>query len=85
MPLARIPSGMCYFFITNKDVRPDEHLSALLFALFVNDIEDYLLANGCSYVNIDNEALDNYIKLLVLMYADDTILVADSRKTYKKL
>ncbi len=36
-------------------------MSPLLFALFVNDIEDHLLTNGCSYVNIDNEALDNYI------------------------
>ncbi len=25
-------------------------MSHLLFALFVNDIEDHLLANGCSYV-----------------------------------
>ncbi len=56
----------------------------LLFALFVNDIEDHLLANGCSYVNIDNEALDNYIKLLVLMYADDTILIADSDENLQK-
>ncbi len=44
-----------------------ENVSPLLFTLFVNDIEDHLLANGCSYVNIDKEALDNYITLLVLM------------------
>ncbi len=42
------------------------------------------LENGCSYVNIDNEALDNYIKLLVLMYADDTILIADSEENLQK-
>ncbi len=28
-------------------------MSPLLFALFVNDIEDHLLANGCSYVTIE--------------------------------
>ena len=72
------------FFITNKGVRQGENLSPLLFALFVNDIEEYMLANGCSYVNIDNEALDNYIKLLVLMYADDTILIADSKENLQK-
>ncbi len=59
-------------------------MSPLLFALFVNDIEDHVLANGCSYVIIDNEALDNYIKLLVLMYADDTILIADSEENLQQ-
>ncbi len=34
------------FFITNKGVRQDENVSPLLFALFVNDIENHLLANG---------------------------------------
>ncbi len=72
------------FLITNKGVRQGENLSPLLFALFVNDIEDHLLANGCIYVNIDNEAFDNYIKLLVLMYADDTILIADSEENLQK-
>ncbi len=66
------------FFISNKGVRQGKNLSPLLFALFVNDIEDHLLANGYSYVNIDNKALNSYIKLLVLMYADSTILSADS-------
>ncbi len=74
-----------FFFITNKGVRQGENMWPLLFALFVNDIEDHLLANGCSYVNIDNEALDNYIKLLVLMYADNTILIADSEENLQKL
>ncbi len=58
--------------------------------LFIDNVSDFLpsmstyclwgnfQANGCSYVNIDNEALDNYIKLLLQMYADDTILIADS-------
>ncbi len=59
-------------------------MSPLLFALFVNDIKNHLLANGCSYVNIDNEVLDNYIKLLVLIYADNTIIIADSDENLQK-
>ncbi len=59
-------------------------MSPLLFALFVNDIKDHLLTNGCNYVNVDNEALDNYIKVLVLRYADDTILIADSEENLQK-
>ncbi len=62
-----------------------ENVSPLLLTLFVNDIEDHLLANGCSYVNIDKEALDNYITLLVLMLADDTILIADSEGNLQKV
>ncbi len=72
------------FFIINKGVRQGENVSPLLFALFVNDIEDHLLTNGCSYINFDNETLDNYIKVLVLMYADDTILIADSEENLQK-
>ncbi len=34
--------------------------------------------------NIDNEALDSYITLLVLMYADDAILIADSEGNLQK-
>ncbi len=59
-------------------------MSPLLFALFVNNIEDHILANGCSYVNIDNVALGNYIKLSVLIYAHDTILIADSEENLQK-
>ncbi len=33
---------------------------------------------------LDNEALDSYIKLLVLIYPDDTILIADSEENLQK-
>ncbi len=80
-----INSQKSHFFITNKGVRQGEKLSTLLFALFVNDIEDHLLANGCKYVNIDNEALGNYIKLLVRMCADDTIIITDNEENLEKV
>ncbi len=72
------------FFITNKGVSQGENLSPKLFTLFENDIEDYLLGNSCHHVNIDIEALDNYLKLLVLMYPDDTILIDDSEDNVQK-
>ncbi len=59
-------------------------MSHLLYALFVNGIEYNLLANGCSYINIDNDALDNSIQLLVVMYAEHTILIADSEENVQK-
>ena len=61
------------FFISTRGVRQGENLSPLLFSLFVNDIESEFLKLGCSYIN-----LDNFIRLMVLMYAADTIILADS-------
>ena len=66
------------FFISARGVRQGENLSPLLFSLFVNDIEDEFIKMGCKFLEFNDEQLDNFIKLLVLMYADDTIILADS-------
>ncbi len=59
-------------------------MSLLLFAIFENNIENHLIANDRSYVNLHNEVLDNYIKLLMLMYINNIILIA-SHNMYGKL
>ena len=64
-------------FVCNVGVRQGENLSPLLFAFYVNDLENYLLEHNCNYLNFD-DSLDTYLKLLVLMYADDTIILCDS-------
>lgn len=60
-------------------VRQGENLSPLLFSLFVNDIQDYLCNLGCNSLNlpVDNP-FKNYLKLLVVLYADDTVLLSDT-------
>ena len=76
------------FFGSFKGVRQGENLSPLLFSLFLNDLEDFFVDNGCSNLNCDLNIpgmdLEKFIRLLVLLYADDTILLASSRFALQK-
>ncbi len=57
-------------------VRQGKQLSPLLFSLHVNDIEGNLLEKNCNYLKFD-KWLDEMLKVLVLIYADDTVIMAD--------
>ena len=67
------------FFISARGVRQGENLSPLLFSLFVNDIEQEFIKHGGKFIDID-DLWNNFIKIMVLMYADDTIILADSEQ-----
>ena len=75
-------SEMSDFFPCQIGVRQGENLSPFLFAIFLNDLESFFRDNAISGLqsveNLCEEQLGCYIRLFVLLYADDTILLSES-------
>ena len=59
-------------------------MSPLLFSLYINDLEEYLLANGNNFIDFKDEICNSYVKLLVLLYADDTIVLSNTAAGLQK-
>jgi hypothetical protein len=81
-------NSMSSFFKCNAGVRQGENLSPLLFSLFLNDFEAHLRrdgVNGLSYINnetithLSDDDVEMWLRLYVLLYADDTIILAESQ------
>ena len=70
------------FFKCEIGVRQGENMSPFLFSIFLNDITDYFHNSnivGLTTVSSKLEhELDVYLKLFVLLYADDTVLMAEN-------
>ena len=70
------------FFECNVGVRQGDNLSPLLFAMYINDFESYVKKeyDGLTLLNTEidrllgDNMLDLYLKLFILLYADDTII-----------
>ena len=77
---------MSDFFTCNVGVRQGENLSPLLFAVYLNDFEEHiaqfypglkmLTEELCN--TLQGEELELFSKLVCLLYADDTIILAES-------
>ena len=48
-------------FICNIGVRQGENSSSLLFAFYVNDMEEQLLENQCNYIDFDDDLANSYL------------------------
>ena len=67
------------FFTSSMGVRQGENLSTLLFSLYLNDLESYLdtcRVNGIA-IETGSDELYSFMHILLLLYADDTIIVSD--------
>ena len=69
------------YFQCHQGIRQGEHLSPIMFSLYLNDLENYLSVNCAYCLEINDNELNVYSKLFVLLYADDTVVFATSEET----
>ena len=73
---------MSEYFPCNIRVRQGGKLYPFLFSIYLNDPQQFLEErNVCGLVCISDEIegeFDIYLKLFMLLYADDTVLFSDS-------
>ena len=73
--------GNSAYFPCNKGVRQGENLSLILFSFCLNDLEAFPFAKGANGIvceaNTDN--IHTYIKLLLLLFADDKVLFSKNK------
>ena len=68
----RGPKSITDSFKCTLGVRQGKSLSPFLFSMYVNDLEDFLRNNGSTGIDI------GFVKLFVLLYADDGVLLAET-------
>lgn len=76
------------FFNCDVGVKQGENLSPFLFSLYLNDLEDFFIENNIdSLENIEHlcqESLLLYVKLFIILYADDTALLSETAEGLKR-
>lgn len=64
------------FFSSTSGLLQGEVMSPILYSLYVNDPEMSFIKDGCQAIDIQ------FINLFILMYADDTVLLAEGSSKY---
>ena len=72
------------FFPCLTGVRQVEKLSPLLFSIYLNDLEKYFIElNGNPLELLSEQSVNElnvFIKLFVILYVDDTVILADTKE-----
>ena len=84
--------AMSNYFSCNVGVRQGENLSPILFAVYLNDFEYYVSRKYEGLKSLSDDLRDNwhdddtelYLRLYVLLYADDTVVMAESQSELQK-
>ena len=76
----RVDGKVSDFFSCTAGVRQGENLSPILFAIYLNDFQAFIAehSGGLGDLECVLEEFDVMAKLCVLLYADDTVLLAES-------
>lgn len=81
----KINNAASAFFASDCGVRQGENLSPMLFALYLNDLESFLLSGGVETLDFEiaTDDLQLYVKLLLLLYADDTAIISNDEENFQ--
>ena len=89
----RVENQLSNFFQCHTGVRQGENLSPLLFAMYLNDLQQFMShrVEGLSSmkqeaidIGIDDSDADILFKMFILLYADDTVICSESPKMLQK-
>ena len=73
------------FFTSNCGVRQGDNLSPVLFSMFLNDLEDHMMSDRVNGISVacDNDQITYFMKIYILLYADDTLILSDSPEAFQ--
>ena len=84
----RMGNDISEFFISTIGVKQGENLSPFLFSLFLNDLEDFFVENDVESLSkiseLCHESIQMYVKLFIILYADDTALLSETIEGMKE-
>ena len=82
----RINNETSAFFPSECGVRQGENLSPLLFSMYLDDLENFIISGGVDSINLEirTNEIHVYLKLLILLYADDTIIFSNNKTNFQK-